>query len=105
MKKLSLFQREPAVIISSITALVTAVIGLAVAFGLPISPDQQTAILAFTGAVLVLIFGNAAVTRKSVTANDRVVESLDDKTGEVVAGPANELVTRNTVVREYDKAA
>ena len=42
---------EPAVLIGSLGALVAAIIGLLVAFGLPVSPEQQDAILAVVAVV------------------------------------------------------
>ncbi len=50
-----LWQREPALMANVIIGVVDAAIVLAVAFGLPISPEQRTAILGFASAVLVLV--------------------------------------------------
>lgn len=48
-------QTEPAVIIGSITAVVTAILALLVAFGMDISPDQQAAILGMVAAVAPIV--------------------------------------------------
>jgi hypothetical protein len=56
---------EPAALIAGITAVVSAVISLLVAFGLDITEDQSIAILAATGAILPLIAG--FLTRARVT--------------------------------------
>lgn len=44
-------QREPSILIGGITAFVTALIGLLVAFGLDIDQQQQTAILGMTAVL------------------------------------------------------
>lgn len=49
--------QEPARIIASITAAVTAVIALLVAYGLDISQEQQAAILGVVAVVAPLIAG------------------------------------------------
>ena len=46
---------EPLVTTGTITAAVTAVIALIVAFGLPVSDDQQAAILGIVGVAAPLI--------------------------------------------------
>lgn len=98
----NLFQREPSVIISSVIALITAVLALLVSFGLPITAEQQSAILATAGAALALILGTGAAIRSQVTPKDAVLEAKQiGPTGEweVVAGPANDMVTEGQVVR------
>lgn len=44
-------KREPAITVGTISAAVAAIIGLAVAFGAPITEDQQIAILGVVAAV------------------------------------------------------
>lgn len=56
---------EPAVSVGSITAAVTAVLALLVAFGLGLSDDQKAAILGVTAVVAPFIVG--AVVRGKVT--------------------------------------
>ncbi|MEV6801323.1 hypothetical protein AB0M91_23695 [Micromonospora rifamycinica] len=46
---------EPLLTVGSLTALVTAVLALVVAFGLPVSDDQQTAILGVVAVVAPLV--------------------------------------------------
>jgi len=43
--------REPVLTIAAISAIVTAVIALAVAFGAPLTDDQQKAVLALVAAL------------------------------------------------------
>ena len=47
--------REPAVIISTLTAFLTAAIGLGLSFGLNISQEQQDAMLRMLAAMVALI--------------------------------------------------
>ena len=81
---------EPLVTVASITAGVAAIVALLVSFGIPVTPEQQKAILGVVavGAPIVV----ALVARGSVTPNARVVEGLDGS-GIVYAGEANELPT------------
>lgn len=48
---------EPAVTVASITAAVAAVLALLAAFGLPVSPEQQTAILGVVAVIGPLVVG------------------------------------------------
>lgn len=48
---------EPALAVGAVTAFVTAVIGLLVAFGLPVTDDQQAAILGITAVLAPVIAG------------------------------------------------
>lgn len=57
--------REPLVTVGTITGAVTAVIALLVAFGLDLSAEQQTAILAVVAVAAPFVV--AAVTRPKVT--------------------------------------
>ena len=43
--------REPLITRASLVALITAVIAVAVAFGLPLTPDQQKALIALAGVL------------------------------------------------------
>lgn len=89
----NLVKNEP-VVTSAVVAAVVAIVGLAISFGAPVTPDQADAIQGATVAVLPLIF---LVARGFVTPNGKVVEREQD--GHVLAGEANELPT-NTHVRE-----
>lgn len=68
--------KEPAVIINAIGAAITEIIGLCVAFGIDVTPDQQKAILgAFTAiASVVLIIG--PIVRQFVTPVDKANEAI-----------------------------
>jgi hypothetical protein len=85
VSNLSIFQREPTVIVGLITAAVAAVLVLLVAFTVPISDDQQKAIIGVIGPVFLLVA--ALVTRHKVTPNDKVGAFENDR-GHLVAGPA-----------------
>ena len=61
----SLIQREPVVVINTITAIIETGIALAVAFGLALSPAQVGAIMAFVVAVATLV--RALLVRPRVT--------------------------------------
>lgn len=61
-------KNEPAVTVASITAVVAALIGALVAFGVDLSDDQQKAILALVAVAGPVIAG--LVTRSKVTPVD-----------------------------------
>ena len=73
---------EPAVIISTIAAFLVAVIGLAVAFGAPISPDQRDAIIGVVGPTVFVIFLVGPVIRRFVWSRS----SVDDVRTGAIAG-------------------
>lgn len=77
-----------------ITGLVAAAIALATAFGLPLSAEQQAAILGFVGAILALV-------AMTTTANIDVVERRVGAS--VKAGPANDLVPSGETVRSVEE--
>lgn len=54
---MKLFSTEPALIIAGIGSLIGAVITLAVAFGVPITPDQKLALTTFIGIVVMITTG------------------------------------------------
>ena len=64
----TLIRSEPAVI----TGLVVAVITLVVAFGIPISDDQRSAIVGLVGAVLAILGGG--VVRSQVTPTNKAAK-------------------------------
>lgn len=86
-------QREPAVIVGTITALVTAGVACAVAFGMDLTDDQQSAILGVAAVVAPLLA--AIITRPKVTPNAKVVEFVNTATDpdRVVAGEASPFPT------------
>lgn len=61
---------EPLITIASITALVVAVLGLLVAFGVTINDQQQKAILAFFAVVAPWVV--AVIGRRHVTPNSKL---------------------------------
>ena len=61
---------EPLITVASITAGVTALLTLLVAFGLDLSGEQQTAILGVVAVVAPVVV--ALVTRPKVTPNAKV---------------------------------
>ncbi len=84
---------EPVISTATITAAVSAVIGVLVAFGVPLSEDQKVAVLALVAVAAPLV---VILARKYVTPNGKVVER--DDAGTVVAGEGSELPT-GTIVR------
>lgn len=66
---------EPAITIGSISAAVAAIIAVAVAFGIPISEDQQIALLGVVAAVGPIV--TAIITRRFVVPTGAVAEELD----------------------------
>lgn len=64
--KSSLLGREPAILISTITSLITEVIGLLVAFNVNVTDAQQTAIISTVTAVSGIIFLLGPITRQFV---------------------------------------
>ena len=70
--------REPAVYISTITAFLTAIIGLAVAFGANITDQQQTAILGAVAAAVPIIALLGPVIRQFVTPAKRAQAKVDE---------------------------
>ena len=76
---------------------VAALIGLLVAFGIDLTPEQMAAIMSaagFLGIVLALVLWASTVDRREVV--ERLIGS------EVVAGEANDIVPSGEVVRAVD---
>lgn len=61
----TLAQREPAVVIGTVTAAVASVLALLVAFGVELTQDQQVAVLGVVAGVGPLVA--AVLTRRKVT--------------------------------------
>ena len=61
----TLTEREPAVVIGTVTAAVAAVLALLIAFGVDLTQDQQVAILGVIAGVGPLV--SAVLTRRKVT--------------------------------------
>lgn len=89
-------KNEPLVTLASITAGATALLGLLVAFGVPLTEGQQVAVLAVVAVVAPFVVAVAG--RGQVTPNGSVVEYANPANGVVKAGAANELPT-DTVIR------
>lgn len=76
---------------------VAALIGLLVAFGVDLTPEQMAAIMSaagFLGIVLALVLWATTVDRREVV--ERLIGS------EVVAGEANDMVPTGATVRELE---
>jgi hypothetical protein len=85
---------EPIITVATVTGAVTALLGLFVAFGLDISPDQQTAILGVVAVVAPIVV--ALIARNFTVAFKRTL-AYQTKTGSVVAGEGSELPTGSPV--------
>ena len=88
---------EPVISTATVTSAVTAVLALAVAFGLPLTDAQQVAILGVTAVVAPLVVIYA---RRWTVPSAQVVERLErqpEGPDLVVAGEASELPTGQTV--------
>ena len=82
---------------SLVSQAVVVIIGLLVAFGVPLTSEQIAAIITaagFVGIILALVLWATTVDRREV------VERLIG--GEVVAGEANDIVPSGEVVREVE---
>lgn len=85
---------EPILTTASITALVVAVIAVLVAFGIPLTQEQQTAIIALVGVVAPFVVW--AIARRFTTPTKNVA-AVVDKTGKTVAGPASDVHNQTVV--------
>ncbi|RCK68254.1 hypothetical protein DT076_16525 [Desertihabitans brevis] len=91
--------REPLFTVGGITAAVAAVLALLVAFGVPLTDDQQKAILGVVAALGPLAV--ALITRRYTAAWATVLEQ-QAKDGTKVAGPANPLVAEGEEIPDLD---
>lgn len=82
-------KHQPLITAGLVTSLATAVIGVLVAFGVPMTKDQQTAVLVLVGVVAPLIV--AAAAWRKVTPSAEVVVKQETPGAEHVAGPASPL--------------
>jgi len=76
---------EPALLQATATAVVAAAISLLVSFGLPITDEQQNAILSFVAVIAPLVAG--VLIRRGVVPKGNVV-AVRDTAGQIVAGDA-----------------
>ena len=82
-------KNEPLLTVASITAIVAAVVGALVAFGVPLSEDQQTALLGLAAVVapfVVVYFARPKVTpnakvQKGANIGSVTVKVLPDTSG------------------------
>lgn len=87
---------EPAVTIGSISAATAALLGLAIAFGVPLSDDQRVAILGAIAAVAPLVVG--LLIRGKVTPAGNVLAYLPKRAAtEVLAGEASSAPTGEVI--------
>lgn len=87
---------EPAITTGMVTALVAAVIGALVAFGVPVTDDQREALLVLVvagGPIVAALF-----IRGKVTPNAKVAAVVEPESGLFVAGPAVEDIKDGTRV-------
>jgi argininosuccinate lyase len=76
--KTNILRTEPAVVISTVTAVLTALITLSLAFGLDISKERQDAILAAVSPVVAVIFLMGPIIRTFVfspATTEKLVQS------------------------------
>lgn len=85
---------EPILTTASLTAIIIAVIALLVAFGIPLTDDQQKAIIALVGVIAPFVVW--AIARRSTTPSKNVA-AVVDKTGHLVAGPAADAANQTRV--------
>lgn len=93
-------KNEPVALSGAIMGVITAGLGLAVLFGVPLTMDQVAGSVTFAGAVIVLV---GFLVRNKVTANTNVVERVNTG-GFVVAGEANDLVETGARIRALGEA-
>jgi hypothetical protein len=80
--KTNILRTEPAVVISTVTAVLTALIGTGLAFGLNISDDQQNALLGSVAPLVGVIFLIGPVIRTFVyspATTEKLVKSATRK--------------------------
>jgi formate hydrogenlyase subunit 4 len=71
--------KEPTLIVQMITGAVVAVSGLLVAFGINMTDDQQTAVIAAIGPVVAVVYFVAGlVIRSKVTPVEKAEEAIDE---------------------------
>lgn len=92
----SVARTEPVVTAGSISALVSAVLALAVVLGLSLPEGFEAALLAVIAAAAPLVAG--LIARRYVTPNGSVVEREDH--GEVLAGEGHDTITPGEKIRD-----
>ena len=91
---------EPVLSAGVIIALAEAIIMALTAFGVSITADQHTAIIALLGAVLAVAAAiiPALRARKKAVPLSAVAERVEG--GAVIAGPANDVLAEGTRIRD-----
>lgn len=85
---------EPVVTSAVVVALVAALIGLLVAFGVNVTDEQKVAILGVVTIAAPLVL--AWVVRRKVTPTQNVAAAINQQ-GNTVAGPASDVTTNQPV--------
>ena len=75
MSILDTIENNPAAFVGALRAIAIGVIGLLVAFGLPITPDQKTAILDFTGLIVPVSLIFSAITHQTTVPKTPTVDA------------------------------
>lgn len=90
---------EPVITTASITAAVSALIALLVAFGIDLTEEQTTAILGVVAVAAPLV---VIIARRYVTPRQDVVEKRDGD--QVVAGPGHDTIGEGEKIRDVHDA-
>lgn len=97
-------ENEPLITTSVIVAIGAAVIGLLVAFGVPLNDEQKSAVT--TAIIVAAPLLVAWIARRQVTPSANVLEFRPKADSlRVVAGPANEQVEPGKIVRYLPEEA
>jgi len=84
-------KKEPVITVAALVAIAGSIIGVLVAFGVPVTEEQRDAIerLLLSVGPLVLLAVAALVARRAVTPNAKI--AAYDTGTEIVAGPASKV--------------
>lgn len=87
-------QREPAIIVSTLTAFLTALIGGAAAFGLDLTDAQRTAVLSAVAPAVAVIFLIGPIIRTFVFSPDTTQKKVSEAAQKGAAGEVQAPVTK-----------
>lgn len=73
-----MFSKEPAVVISTATAFLTAILGCAAAFGFNLDDTQRNAVLGVVAPAVALLFLLGPIIRTFVYAPDTVQKKVNE---------------------------
>lgn len=91
-------ENEPLITTSVIVAIGAAIVGLLVAFGVPLNDEQKSAVT--TAIIVAAPLLVAWIARRQVTPTNNVLEFKPRADSpRVVAGPANDQVEPGSIVR------